>query len=328
MSKVIDLDKIIEKMNNKFSDNPLTEIEKARYLYIELGKLLKYDINYDTCFEEKEKEVYYKPMDVDNIQTNSYVCTQISEMYAELLKRAGINAKVEKEPFGKRPHKYTAIKFKDGRKILADLTLELSYIQKGLKTIYFGDYDKESYDKISDEELDKIDEKIGYKCKFYSGESEYADYFINMLKQELEDEEKLKEYMRTAYSQEECRDYKPEYLVRYKFDVISRFLKTANMGFREGDNFLRYICQNFFSREEMKQFDTYKMSNEIENNYSTKTEELRCYKLKVSEKGYEYYLYEEGQNLKKISKEELTKRLSIKRYEVNNGRRAESALEL
>ncbi len=331
MSKVIDLDKIIEKMNTTFQNKNLTELEKARYLYIELGKKLQYDINYDTDFEIKERDVYFKPIDLDNIQTNSYVCTQISKMYTELLNRAGIQATTEKTNNDiKMPHVFTSITLKDGRKILTDLTLDLSNIQKGLMTEYFGYLDEDGYTKIDNDELDRIDSNIGYKYKMNSNQSEYTDYFIKALKDELEDEDKLRDYIKNSYSEQEWKDYKPEYLVRYKFDVISRFLKINDMGFREGDNFLRYLYKNFFTNEEKKYFNSYKVSNEVQKEGTiVDTEEIRCYKLKAKTgEGYEYYIYEKGQNLRKIDKEELRERLSRKKYISATNRRAENLLEL
>ena len=44
MDVKINLNDIIKKMNEDFPEDSLTELEKARYLYIELGKLLKFDI--------------------------------------------------------------------------------------------------------------------------------------------------------------------------------------------------------------------------------------------------------------------------------------------
>ena len=46
MARKIDLNKIIKKMDAQYPNGELSELEKARYLYIELGKLLKFDINY------------------------------------------------------------------------------------------------------------------------------------------------------------------------------------------------------------------------------------------------------------------------------------------
>ncbi|MCI8276650.1 MAG: hypothetical protein HFJ46_01745 [Clostridia bacterium] len=87
MDKKIDLDEIIRKMYEKFPGDILSEVEKARYLYIELGKLLKYDIDYYTDYDVKMLDVYYKSVDFDNITENEYVCTQISSIYAEALRR-------------------------------------------------------------------------------------------------------------------------------------------------------------------------------------------------------------------------------------------------
>ena len=83
MGEKIVLNDIIQKMNNTFSENSLTELEKARYLYIELGKLFKFDINYISISDYKTEDAYWKSVDFDNIEINTYTCRQISAIYAE-----------------------------------------------------------------------------------------------------------------------------------------------------------------------------------------------------------------------------------------------------
>ena len=169
MDEKINLNQIIEEMNQRFPENSLSEIEKAKYLYIELGKKLKYDINYESNYKFIREEALYKPVDYNNIIDDTYTCFQISDIYAELLKKAGINVEsiYEKNNIGKGiEHKYVEIKLKDGRKIIADLTYDLGYIQKGMRMSNFGSYiGTDQYDLISFEENQKIDEKLGYALK-------------------------------------------------------------------------------------------------------------------------------------------------------------------
>ncbi len=115
---------------------------------------------------------------------------------------------------------YTVIYLKDGRKAVADLMYDLAYIQKGLKTYSFmSTFSEEAgLDEIKPEELEEIDEKIGYKMTM-SKTSVYTDYFVEMLKEEMKDEELLRDFVRQNYSEEEARNLKPDYLVKYKFDV-------------------------------------------------------------------------------------------------------------
>ena len=65
VEKKIDLDKIINKMHQKFGEDGLSEFEKARYLYIELGKLFRFNMNYITFFDLKQEDIYFKPVDFE-----------------------------------------------------------------------------------------------------------------------------------------------------------------------------------------------------------------------------------------------------------------------
>lgn len=320
MNKVIDLDFIIEEMHKKFPEDSLSEIEKARYLYIELGKLLRYDINYESNYSFIREEALYKKMDANNITDNEYTCFQISDMYAELLRRAGINAEsvYEKNRFGADiQHKFVEIKFKDGRKIATDLTYDLAYIQKGMRTSDFGTATGENseYDKISIEELEKIDEKIKYTIGVKKDNSMYLETAIEMMKDDLNNEENLREYIRSTYSEEESKNYKPEYLIKYKLDLICRFFNLKDMGFREADTFLKYMYDNFFTHEEKKNVKKYFLSSENKSSYEIgKLEDLRCYVYKNPKGEKEFYLYEVGKNLMCLSKSQLEERLSQKNY--------------
>ena len=52
MEEKIVLNDIIKKMNDSFPEDSLTELEKARYLYIELGKCLRSDTNFVSAHEK------------------------------------------------------------------------------------------------------------------------------------------------------------------------------------------------------------------------------------------------------------------------------------
>ena len=316
MNEKINLNQIIEEMNQRFPENSLSEIEKAKYLYIELGKKLKYDINYESNYKFIREEALYKPVDYNNIIDDTYTCFQISDIYAELLKKAGINVEsiYEKNNIGKGiEHKYVEIKLKDGRKIIADLTYDLGYIQKGMRMSNFGSYiGTDQYDLISFEENQKIDEKLGYALKYNDYPAVYLETAIEMMKEDLNNEESLKEYIKSTYSEEECKKYKPEYLVKYKMDLICRYFNLKDMGFREADTFLKYMYDSFFSHDEKKHLSKHLVYNGFD--FPESISNLRCYIYTDSEGKKDYYLYEKGQNLRCVSKYELTKVVSKKNY--------------
>ncbi len=162
----IDYDKIIEDMPKE-----LNQIEMVRYIYIQLGKYFSYDEKYITSeSDEKKREIFDR--DIEDIENDKVVCTSLSRIYERLLKRVGINAKTVLIPGERLGHAFTEIEI-DGRKYFTGLVRDLMRIKTGFKTNEFmiDDPDRFGEDSeftaLSDEELKKIDDKIGYTYNWY-----------------------------------------------------------------------------------------------------------------------------------------------------------------
>ncbi len=140
----------------------LTQFEKARYIYIQLGKHFSYDEQYIISNSEKEKREIFD-RDIEDILNDKVVCTSLSRIYENLLNRVGINAKTRLVKGERLGHAYTEIEL-DGVKYRADLIHDLTYIKTGFKTKHFMQIDEKnpSYSHIQEEKLKGIDDKIGY----------------------------------------------------------------------------------------------------------------------------------------------------------------------
>lgn len=322
MNKKIDLDELIIEMKRKFLGDTLSEFEKIRYLYIELGKLLSFDINYVSVHDRKSEDVYWREVDFDNIDRSEFICRQISDMYAELLKRAGVSAEsIWKPMLGDDDdfdqtfrHKYTVVKLSDGREFIADLVYDMPFVQKGYGTMFFGTTTEEllsDIETIDSKEIEAADKKIGYSFPkdLYKTTYTYTDNFIQMLKADMQNEDHLRDYVAYNFSEEEARDFKKNSLIKYKFDVMSRFFTVSDMGFREGRMVLEKIFLDFFTEEEKKEISLHDLLTEHEeyNGYRRvgNTDMMKCFVWKKAEDDYEYYVFEKGKNLRHISKEEL-----------------------
>lgn len=315
MAKKIDLNKIIKKMNIEFPNDELSEIEKARYLYVELGKLLKFDINYISLSDRKSEDVYWRPVDFDRIDDNKYICRQIAEIYAELLKRVGINAKRHFRTMGQvideyfdstGRHAYTVMKLSDGRKIIADLVYDLPFIQKGLETISFGTSteNRDDIDLLDPTEVYEIDKKIKYMSQIDQKTLTYvySDEFYRMVRKEIENPEILKEYVDSTYPEEDRNDI----LARYKLDAISRFFVLEKLGFREGKMFLKKLFQDFFTEEEKLKIRKCDLITEGERpHFYGETKMMQCYALDRGNGKFDYYMYVTGNNLERMSKDKV-----------------------
>ena len=317
IEKKIDLNKIISEMYQKFGKDGLTEFEVARYLYIELGKLFRFNLNYITAYDLKQEDIYFDYIkDYDNIPTNNCVCVQMSDVYVEILKRVGIAAKTEvdikADPNYEMPHKYTIVKLSDGREFVGDMIYDLPYIQLGLKTWNFGKNSEDGRkDILSDEEIKAADDKIGYTYQFFE-EKAYTEAFLEMIKEELNDPQKMREYVRDVYNGEE---FKEENLIAYKLDLIKNFIKLQTMGGHEASKILGILYKNFFSEEERKKLSFVLLCAEpVENHVIGNVEKLVCFCFKKNEKECQYYAYEEGGTLEKVTREELGEKLEAKKY--------------
>ena len=83
----MEFDKFIKDM-----PNDLNYIEKARYIYLQLGKYFSYDEQYLTSgTQEKRDELFYK--NFKTIKDDKIVCATISDIYTYLLNKCGIEAK-------------------------------------------------------------------------------------------------------------------------------------------------------------------------------------------------------------------------------------------
>ena len=155
---------IIKDIINSIPDS-LNDIEKARYVYIKLGKILSIDIN---TLEEKNSNILFEVMsEVNNIWT-SLVKKKVSnitlcKIYMYILRRIGILCDVIM--VSENGHFANKIEI-DGKSFIVDLTKDLANIKGNFALKYFSIYNSLN-----------IDKKIGYI------KSEYSDFVIyNKLK--------------------------------------------------------------------------------------------------------------------------------------------------
>lgn len=151
------IDDIIDMMPSLSND-----IEKVRYIYIKIGKLLSIDIN--TIDSKNEVISFGMISTINNIwgSLDKRRCTNvsISKIFMYLCSRIGISSELVSSSI--QGNVTNKINIQDSY-IIVDLFNDLSYIQGGFITHYFDKYN-------SDEEIDK---RIGYIT------SHYSDYYID-----------------------------------------------------------------------------------------------------------------------------------------------------
>lgn len=176
MTKKDLVEKIIQNM-----PEGLTKLEKARYIYIELGKQRRFDTRYYYGNTSDRKKVYQQaqiarlhPKELRNKRT--IICLTLSEIYKAALQQVGIDCDiVQNGKYGDK-HVIPIVSLNDEKhgkiRIRADLQQDLEAIQTGMSTVEFGTINRyeRDYNVISEQELKRIDQKIGYIKEQYRDE--------------------------------------------------------------------------------------------------------------------------------------------------------------
>lgn len=186
-------DNAVDKLIKQIPDN-LDDIEKARYVYLNLGKLLSYDEKYWYGNSEIKNRIYKKSMCTtprfSEIQPNKkkkVICVSISKLYSSVLNKVGIKSGQQKEI----DHVYNYLTINNNF-YLADLNNDLKYIQLNLPTKHFF---VRGANVLSKYNLQCIDEKLGY---FYDGEKHFNNV-IRLIKYKIRGMDKLNDKMQCIF---------------------------------------------------------------------------------------------------------------------------------
>ena len=167
----------------------MSELALIRYVMKEASKIFYRDY---TFFLNKENiddrdTIYNKKIDLSDVKDFSIVCKSYCDVIKELLNGLyGIDSEVISAFNDRFRHVDLMIKTKTGNRYIVDPLTDLVEMQVGLRTNNFAskEYYESSYAKILDnisflteDELERIDNKIGYKnCNIY------LDDFLKKLK--------------------------------------------------------------------------------------------------------------------------------------------------
>lgn len=176
----------IDLIVNSLPDN-LTKLEKARWLYMKLGKIFSYDMDVLLDDNVYTNDVIYEksaPKPIDRFQT----CHQISNLLVQIF--SGLDDKIESSIVVRdipqrnysTQHEAVAICVENGERYLLDLTLDLFLIQSDCRTMNFGysTDDESSYDILPSKVTEMMDEKLNILPK-----NGYLDNEIKNFKQSI-----------------------------------------------------------------------------------------------------------------------------------------------
>ena len=214
--------------------NDATPLEKVRFVYINLGFLFSYD--YRVAYDMK-----YAYYDIENNYIRKYqTCLQISNILNYVLNKIeGVNSTIVprkiddlRGAYG-QDHVANRVELENNgvrECYLLDLTLDLFYIQSGLKTRHFGfETDRYStYDIIP--QIDNIE--MDYKLKLPNVDMN-TDELILKIKNEFCSLEST---------------LSPSELINSKLDKINLLLKNFS-GYYEGKQFVNYLFKEILQTQ-------------------------------------------------------------------------------
>lgn len=317
---LISSSKIDTVINNMSQD--VSQIEKAYYIYLELGKIINANPQFVFASKEEKKERYNDVID------SKYcgICKSISELYVSILKdkRIGISAESVKEyPESSITHVDTILKI-DGKNYITNLISDLSRIKTSRRVNSFCfdlsrpgknqllNEENESYlkklelhygkiDSLTRQDIEKLDKKLGYS--FFIPETSkvdergfYTEDIIDLLKKEMDNKESFKKYVLHD------KDVLKEELLKYKLDYIFENINkltsyNGTMNYLENIRYYMYVAKSILSPEECSRIQAYAATkgDDLSNIVSI----LKVKLLKESDDKNNnniYYLYSEKDN--------------------------------
>ncbi len=280
----------------------LTDIEKVRYIYLSLGNMFSYDRDYMYLGREREiLAAYSNNITIKDIEKRNYynkikaLCSQMSSIESETINRLEkVNIKSRTVGYNEEREGHVAVITDiDGKNYYLDITLDLYRIQKEMKTKGFAKeteaIDGTKCEVISDEEIKKMDKKIGY-CKY----GMYMEDVIEMIKKEMQEDESWNEYIK-QYDTSENKD-KEEIISKCKIDFIFKYMKNnileeEKMGMVELKKYYRKLFETLLTRKEKSDitigdYDVFYIND------NNQKEESELYEIKIKDSKF-YYLYNE-----------------------------------
>ena len=305
----------IDNIINNMPQN-LSQIEKAYYIYLELGKIISESPQF-VFTDRKGKEKHYN----DAIDTDYFgICKSISELYVSILKdkRIGISADlVKKYPESPITHVDTILKI-NGKNYIANLISDLSRIKTSRRTNSFCfdlskpvndsilKQDNESYlkrlehdygkiDSLTRQDIEQLDKKLGYSFFIpkISREDErgfYTEDTIELLRKDMNNPESFKKYV--LHNREVPKEELLKYKLDYIFENINKFTDyNSNMNYLENIRYYLYVAKKTLSPEEGARIQAYAAT--IGNDLSRIISILKVKPLIKSDdkKNNIYYLY-------------------------------------
>ena len=241
---------IAERILKKIPEG-LSDLEKARFVYLELGKMVSFNEEYWFGNSKIKNKIYKsqtKIEDLKDIKNNKIICVSLSNLYNYMMGRIGIKA-VQAHDVNDSRHVYSEFEI-DGKRYKADLQKDLHFIQTKRRTWEFGEIDVSVADsEVNTEEIEKIDAKIGYS---YQGEKNFRRLITNIeneIKKVDELDKKMNIILNKISEYEDISKMEYSEKIWYYYYIIKRMLtlqekkrECENQLYTEDNDKRKYTC--------------------------------------------------------------------------------------
>lgn len=241
---------IAERILKKIPEG-LSDLEKARFVYLELGKMVSFNEEYWFGNNKIKNKIYKsqtKIEDLKDIKNNKIICVSLSNLYNYMMGRIGIKA-VQAHDVNDSRHVYSEFEI-DGKRYKADLQKDLHFIQTKRRTWEFGEIDVSVADsEVNTEEIEKIDAKIGYS---YQGEKNFRRLITNIeneIKKVDELDKKMNIILNKISEYEDISKMEYSEKIWYYYYIIKRMLtlqekkrECENQLYTEDNDKRKYTC--------------------------------------------------------------------------------------
>lgn len=231
------------------------ELKLALFIYIKLAEMKEFDERFyfgnRKMIRMAEREAIARVNNPDELaKKRKILCITMANLYKLILSDFGIDSETITEMTDRErvDHVTNILKLKSGKRIIADVQLDMHRIQAGLTLRHFGVKSNYTTDILSSEELTNMLIDIGY----INSREDYRDEKIERVKREIEGLN-LNEDLEMVLNSPEIYDVNEEMGVVEAYKYYYAILKTL-FSYRLGNEVFLFRCSKKTEKDEIPDF--------------------------------------------------------------------------
>ena len=275
----------------------LNNLEKARYLYLELCKMVSFSTQLQNTDDENFDKLYTRKVDVNSFDEKQVNCRMWSQLYSQLLDLVSIENKIIDNG-----HQHVLFKY-NGKLWIADATYgtytDLSRVKNYDETIGFGlgfyqNSDKYSNALLLDDEvrtiINDIDQKLGYNTNHKQKLLEFKDYLAKIRDGNIKIEDLISD----------C-EVTDENRVSLKLEYLFSTVGELNAGYYEQKDFICNLEKLILNYDELQTIGSVELKK---TNFDKSVDIVQCIYVKCGDY-YNYYLLAPNMCVSKYEPEQI-----------------------